>query len=196
MVVGFNVVRALVAARNLGVSARNGNVPRGFFEHAVASAAGASIVAKASGQRSSDAFSAALLHDIGAVLLFKSRRSVWSEILVGPEAAIHSSLRAERTVFGISHDELGADVFEYLHFPAGLTASARDHNKLPGPDVARLSLAVIGGITLAESVGIVGATEQVAPIHHTIEALDIDVDIAELQHRLQRERAELRAVLG
>ena len=43
MVVGFNVVRALAASGSLGLGDPAGEMPDGFFEHSIASAAGAAV---------------------------------------------------------------------------------------------------------------------------------------------------------
>lgn len=68
-VLGFTMVRNLAMANLVNLSASNPHLPRGYVDHAVASAAGAAAVAERVGLKVRDAWSVALLHDLGVVLL-------------------------------------------------------------------------------------------------------------------------------
>jgi putative nucleotidyltransferase with HDIG domain len=172
MVVGFNVVRALVAAGSLGVHASATNVPNGFYDHAIASAAGAGVIARRVGARSSDAFSAALLHDIGTMLLQQTHPEQWTEVTSGPDGSGPSTLAAERRVFGAGHDEVGAAVLDYLHFPQSLADAVLQHNWVPTPAMPKLSLIILAGVALAEHQGHPGPSQPVASLSDALVALD------------------------
>lgn len=197
MVVGFNVVRALTAAGILGISPGSEDAPDGYFEHSLASAAGASVIARHASARASDAFSAALLHDIGALLLKRDKPAQWEEVLVSTSEGSHSSLRAEARVFGRSHDEIALEVLEYLHFPDSILEAAGQHNQAPAHATSRLAQIVIAGIALAEAANTPSATAPVAPLDEALVALKIAPRAADpvLFEQFREELASLRAIL-
>ncbi len=70
IVLGLSVVRSLAVSTAAGLfDARARQLPTGFWDHAIAVAAGAGCVALHLGVPKADAFSAGLLHDIGEVLI-------------------------------------------------------------------------------------------------------------------------------
>jgi len=196
MVVGFNVVRALAASGTLGLTSNGSDMPRGYFDHSIASAAGASVVAREAGLRPADAFSAGLLHDVGGALLFRSARSRWQETIITEGNTYYTSLESERAVFGAGHDELGAQVLSYLHFPASIVDIVRRHNDDPDLIEERLTSVVIAGIALAEADGTNSTSQPVDNVVHSIETAGISATkIPELTLSLRDEVGELRALL-
>jgi len=196
MVVGFNVVRALAASGTLGLTSNGSDMPKGFFDHSIASAAGASVVAREAGMRPADAFSAGLLHDVGGALLFRAARSRWQETVVTDGDGYHTSLRAERTVFGAGHDELGAEVLSYLHFPPSIVDIVLRHNEDPDLIEERLTSVVIAGIALAEADGTGSTSQPIDNMAHALETAGISVSkIPELTASLRDEVGELQALL-
>jgi putative nucleotidyltransferase with HDIG domain len=197
MVVGFNVVRALTAAGILGIRAGNDDAPEHYFEHSLASAAGASVVARQTSGRASDAFSAALLHDIGALLFKREKPAQWEEVLVTSSEGAHSSLRAEARVFGQGHDKIAVEVLDYLHFPNSILEAAGQHNQAPAHATSRLSQIVIAGISLAEASGTPSATDRVAPLDEALVALEIAPATANpmLFEQLAEELASIKTIL-
>lgn len=196
MIVGFNVVRALVAAGSLGVRAGNSEMPRGFYEHAIASAAGASVLASRTRTRAADAFSAALLHDVGAALLYRAHPRGFAQAAAAT-GGTRMELAAERRVFGFGHDEVAGVVLDALHFPAPLTGAVREHNRLPDVTSGPLSRLVIGGIGLAEQLGVGGCTDPVAAAPAALASLDIAVgELPDLVRATEQEMAELRSIFA
>lgn len=198
MVVGFNVVRALAASGSLGLGDPAGEMPDGFFEHSIASAAGAAVVARQVGVRASDAFSAALLHDVGSPLLYRAARPRWQEAVVEDDNGhVYLSLTAERAVFGSSHDQLGAQVMEYLHFPPSIVDVVSSHNNPSALVTSRLTRIVIAGIALAEAAGHASTTQPIADPVDAFEAVDLSFPPSdEMLEDLESEIADLRAVLA
>ncbi len=196
MVVGFNVVRSMTAAGILGIRTGNPDVPDHFFDHSIAAAAGASVVARRTSSRASDAFSAGLLHDIGAVLLHRSKPAQWSEVQVRTPEGSHASLRAEQKVFGTGHDEAAAEVLEYLHFPTPIVESAAQHNQVPAHVSSKLVQVVIAGIALAEASGVPSATDTVAPLDEALAALGMPPEAdTSLFEELEEEIESLKFIL-
>ncbi len=197
MVVGFNVVRALAAAGVLGIGGDNTDVPNNYYDHCLASAAGASVVAQKTRVRPTDAFSAALLHDIGALLLFRSRPTEWREAQEETPMGRRAILKREVQVLGTSHDEVAAEVLAYLHFPATIVEAAGQHNLSPWSASSTLAQVVIAGISLAEAAGVASATEPVAPLGEALESLSLaPTPDPMLFEQLEEELANLRTLLG
>ena len=197
MVVGFNVVRALSTAGALGINRQSTDVPENYFGHAVASAAGATVVARHTNVRASDAFAAALLHDIGALLMHRAEPAKWSEVVADTPSGPQASLRAERHVFGTTHDEVAASVLRHLYFPDSIVDAAAEHNQGPTYVGSKLSQVVIAGIALAEAADVPSATDPVAPVEEALVALGMSPHVDPLMfEQLHEEISDLRAVLG
>lgn len=201
MVLGFNVVRALAASGCLGLNRPGGSMPKGFYEHSIASAAGAAVVARHSNIRPADAFSAGLLHDVGAALLFRARQAQWQEMAQLGEHHQFTSLAMERRAFGASHDELGAAVLDYLHFPSSIIEVVRHHNDqvLPGadPELNELTRVVIVGVALAEDRGFQSTSQPIVDPQSAFDSLGIaypptDQMVAELHAEIDDLKALLR----
>lgn len=196
MVVGFNVVRALAAAGSLGLAKRDGEMPDGFFDHSIASAAGASVIAKKLGLRASDAFSAGLLHDVGNALVFRADRARWEEATVVVDGRRRTDLDAERAVFGAGHDELGAEALDYLHFPDSIIDVVRHHNQPVATIENQLTQVVVAGIALAEFQGAPSTTEPISDPQESMSTLGLEFPPSnDLISELDAEVTELRSLL-
>lgn len=198
MVVGFNVVRALATTGGLGLSdPTKGAMPKGYWQHAIASAAASSTLAKEVGVRASDAFSAGLLHDIGAALLFRAAHDRYVEASVTRNGRTYFALDAEQRVLGAGHDGVGAVVLEHLFFPPILVNAVRDHNVAPDELEDRMTKIVVAGLALAELRGYPACSEPAPPLADAMAALDLPAEPdEELLARLDREIADLRALLS
>ncbi len=199
MVVGFNVVRALAASGGLGLAdARAGVMPPNYWNHAIASAAGASRVARRVGERSSDAFSAALLHDVGAALLWRALGADYQAAQRDDlDGRPRLGLSCELDAVGATHDEVGAAVLESLFFPRALVDAVADHNRPPADVGDRMGRVVICGLALAEASGEPGATAPPPPLAEALGALNLSADLCdELLVETAEEIRVLRALLA
>jgi putative nucleotidyltransferase with HDIG domain len=136
MILGFNTVRNLV----LGVSAF-GLLPQKamsaglnrtkFWEHSIAVAVAASIVAKRRSPNArnvvEEAFIAGLLHDIGKLFLdcyFPVQYAVCMAFSVRENISV---FEAERRVLDVTHPTVGKRIAEQWNFPPLLSAAIADH---------------------------------------------------------------------
>jgi len=196
MVLGFNVVRALAASGCLGLSSPDGAMAKGFYEHSIASAAGAAVVARERGLRPADAFSAGLLHDVGAALLFRASSEDWQAAAQLGETHQFTKLEAERRIFGAGHDELGAEVLEYLHLPDSIVDVVRNHNSSAELAANELTRVVIAGVALAEAHGYQSTSEPIADPHGAMASVGIEFPGSpELVAAFGTEIDDLRALL-
>ena len=130
-ILGFGSLRGLVLSAGLisAFSAANGAGVR----HSLAAAAAATTLAAGLGLERHTAFTAALLHNLGALLLGHFAPLPWATLTDGPDSAAaddNAHLARERQVFGYDHCELGAEITRRWNFPASIQSAIR-HYPLP-----------------------------------------------------------------
>lgn len=101
-----------------------------LWKHAVATG----VMAKTISDRVDDSeppslFTAALLHDIGKVVLSSFVDRYFEQIIGLVTAGDHSFLEAESAMFGINHAELGAKITESWDFPEDIVEAIRLHHR-------------------------------------------------------------------
>jgi putative nucleotidyltransferase with HDIG domain len=106
--------------------------PAGFWRHGLLTAAAASVIARHVGGSPADAFSAGLLHDLGAVLLHSSDRVAFN---AAQRAGSRTSdvLAAEIDAFGASHTMVGAEALDAWCFPAHFVEAVAMHHGADDP---------------------------------------------------------------
>jgi putative nucleotidyltransferase with HDIG domain len=179
MAVGFSTVRTftLAAAFDLFTD-RGANLPADFWHHALAVAAGTTVIARKVRLSPGDAFSAGLLHDLGEALLFRHAPDRFEATRLAVNDDIEQRLAVERTEFGVDHAEAAAVVLRDSRFPKALVEAIADHHQPPrkrwaGKPDLRAVVAV--GETLGECLpadaSLVPADDVVTP---AVEALGLD----------------------
>ena len=130
-VVGFPTVRAMAAVHASGLfEPGEHTVPDGYWEHSVATATVCSVLAPRAGVRPNQAFPLGLLHDLGSALLFRADPERFEAAMA--QARSGTPLRkAERSTFGMAHDEAAARVFAAWRFPETFIEAVADHHAHP-----------------------------------------------------------------
>jgi putative nucleotidyltransferase with HDIG domain len=128
-----NVLRAVMTA---GMSryfrAQKGYDVKGgdLWEHAVAVALMAQIcAAKMSRPDDPRLFTAAILHDIGKMVLGEFVHESWNKIQELVEKQQYSFLEAEEEVIGVNHAELGGEVARIWKFPDEILKAIAFHHR-------------------------------------------------------------------
>jgi putative nucleotidyltransferase with HDIG domain len=131
--VGFNAIYRLVAMVTgetlLGSEQKGYGIAAGeLWEHSVMAAVAARVMASKLGGEENLAFTAALLHDIGKLVLGVFLEGSEQPVLrqTGPSGL--SFLEAEKAVLGVEHAEIGGRVLEEWNFPENLVSAVRHHH--------------------------------------------------------------------
>lgn len=74
-----------------------------------------------------EAFLAGLLHDIGQMSLYESRKNGYDEIMEFINADEQKTCELEKQVFGADHRSVGGMILDSWHFPAMYADSAGEH---------------------------------------------------------------------
>ena len=159
VVLGMRTVRTLVTAAALAGSFKppscEGFDFPGFWHHSVCAAVSAKLVAKAIGCDGETAFTAALLHDVGQLVLATGFPERFARVLALRSEGEVALIDAEQTLLGIDHATLGALLAERWHFPREIVEAIGHHHappRLDGP--ASLVHVVYVAGTLAHLLGL------------------------------------------
>jgi HD-like signal output (HDOD) protein len=150
-VIGFSAIRSMAALNATGLDSGNQPGPKGFWEHAAATAAACSTVSPRFGLVTGDAFAAGLLHDLGIALLSTFDRDGHQAIasVDGADGALLAA--AERMHFGMGHDDAAAHVLSAWRFPPAFIDAIAGHHA-EGPPTSPLSAATRAGDVVAAAI--------------------------------------------
>jgi putative nucleotidyltransferase with HDIG domain len=160
--VGFNTLMQIILNRSFQ-SVLNGpcqgyDLDTGaLWKHSVSCAILTEIVSqRIQREPSATQFTAALLHDMGKVVLSASVRETFEEIKTLVREQGYSFIGAEREVLGVDHAELGGLIAEKWKFPGPIVEAVRYHhtpwlNRGEDPDMVALvhlanCMAILTGI--------------------------------------------------
>lgn len=131
--------------------------PPGFWAHSLATAVGASLIARRLNAPVDDAFTAGLLHDIGATVLYRRDRLRYERASVPASGRTRSVVDAEEHEFHTSHNQVGARLLERWNLPERLVRAVRHHHvnpELVGDEFSRII--VVGHIVANAVTGAAG----------------------------------------
>jgi len=115
-----------------------------YWRHSLAVAIAANHLGLASPRRITGLFVPALLHDIGALLLFVARPNDARRILIETENRDVEGRIVERSILGTDHAELGARLQASWQLPERTSAVARYHHEpSAAPEEMRRSVDVV-----------------------------------------------------
>ena len=127
-VIGFAAVRSMAAISATGLSSQSA-IPTGFWHHAAAAAAGASVVAPRFDLAAADCFAAGLLHDVGTAFLHGFDHQGHLALLAehGTDGAALANAEAEK--YGMGHDAAAAHVLAAWKFPVPFVEAVAWHHR-------------------------------------------------------------------
>jgi putative nucleotidyltransferase with HDIG domain len=130
---GFNNVCQLVVAVVGSRAMRNpkkgyGSTGDSLWRHSVVSALAAKAMAHDAGDNEGIVFTAAILHDIGKIILAQALEDRYERLIHEVECNQASLLEGESRVLGVQHAEIGARVLARWNFPDDLVVAVRNHH--------------------------------------------------------------------
>jgi len=133
-ILGINAVRSLVLSFSfLGIRRTGFGDPfdyETFWERTLATAVAARLLAAAvDGIDADEAFTAALLQNIGALILARTLPEEYAQVMARDQAHTEALSAIEQEIIGIDHMEVGHEVASSWGFPAVLTEPIRWHHQ-------------------------------------------------------------------
>lgn len=153
-VLGFSTVRSLAVATTARVIGVEASVPRGFWNHAAATACACALVSGRVDAPRPDAFSLGLLHDLGDALLHQADPDGWRaarSAATSPDSL--DAVYSERRVLGIDHARAAGRVLTAWRFPTEFTTAIEHHHDGPDQALTPLHKALVAGHALAGLLG-------------------------------------------
>lgn len=160
LILGFSNLRSLVLSSGLiGAFADATAMAR-----SMATAAAAGSLAGALGGDSGQAFTAGLLHNLGALLLNRFAPEHWRGLDDAVINAAENRRDRERALFGFDHCELAAEIAGHWRFPAGIQSALRMHPYPPDEPAEPLVDLVHVAWAIAAADGPAGCPALAAPV--------------------------------
>ena len=156
---GFNQVYRLVAsvcgARTLSPAQKGYGFAKGeLWQHSVATAIASQLIAEDLGDEANVVYTAALLHDIGKIVLAEALEHVYTKLVEETESNQQSLLDTEKKLLGVQHAEIGGHLLATWNFPARLAAAVWFHHQPDGAaEHQRIAAAVYLGNMIAHFMG-------------------------------------------
>ncbi len=125
----FRLVAAATGSRALTPAQKGYGIDEGeLWRHSVTTAVAAQLIARDRGDDENLAFTAALLHDIGKVVLSQALEQSYAKLIEEVSKQQQSMLEAEKKVLGVQHAEIGGRLLARWRFPANLVAAVWFHH--------------------------------------------------------------------
>lgn len=121
MILGFSNLRGLVLSSGLISAFTDAEATA----RSLATGAAAGSLARSLKLEVGQAFTAGLLHNLGALLLGHFAPSHWQALVSEPCEAGDDRLMKERQIFGYDHCELGAEIAGQWRFPTSIQSAIR-----------------------------------------------------------------------
>ena len=170
----YRIVANLIGEQSLGAAQRGYGIGQGeLWKHCAVTAVAARGIAQELGGDESLVFTAALLHDLGKLVLSTSLEGAYARVIAKIESSQFSFLEAETAILGVQHAEVGGRLLERWNFPDNLVrAVCHHHDPLQArPDESLAAYVHLGDI-LAHMLGH-GYGYQAYAVRCRAEAFDI-----------------------
>jgi putative nucleotidyltransferase with HDIG domain len=125
----YQLVAAAMGARMLGAPQSGYGLDEGeLWKHSVAVAVTAQVMARKLGDDENLVFTAALLHDIGKIILAQALESIYPKLIRETEINQQSLLESEKKLLGVQHAEVGARLLERWKVPPNIVSAVWFHH--------------------------------------------------------------------
>lgn len=170
----YQLVAAISGARALSPAQKGYGIESGeLWKHSVAAAVAAQLMARDLGDDEQVAFTAALLHDIGKIVLAEALEPLNGRLMAAIEKQHCAAVEAEKMLLGVQHDEIGGRLLARWKFPPRLVAAVWFHHQpASAKPYERLASYVYLGNLVAYFLGY-GYGHQAFALQARAEALEI-----------------------
>ena len=125
-----------------------------IWNHSIAAAVAADILAKRVGDKPGTAFTTALLHDLGKLVLVGAAPAEYAQVVEHAQATRQSQVEVEKGFFGVDHAEVGGRLLARWNFtPHMVAAVCSHHGSAPNESSDRLAATVRLGNLFAHFLG-------------------------------------------
>lgn len=200
--IGFGEIYRIVASgmgeRMLGGPQKGYGIAQGeLWKHCAVTAVAARVIARELGGDESTVFTAALLHDIGKLVLGTALEGAYAEVIAKTEGSQLSLLEAEKEILGFDHAEIGGRLLARWNFPENLVKSVlHHHDPAKAQPFEQLAAYIHLGDVLAHWLGH-GYGHQAYALRCRTEALDIlSVTATDLEQFLIKTADSVEEVLS
>lgn len=135
MILGFSTVRSLVvatSAHSMYMKDDEHGMKMKLWRHSLSSAVTArQLAVRLKHPDKEEVFIAALLHDIGKLVMMQKMTESYHEIVSRVQDDQREFYEVESQVLGFSHDQVARLLLETWSFPESITASVCGHHQLP-----------------------------------------------------------------
>jgi len=189
-ILGFRTIRCLATTSGIIAAIPAGTHasfdPMAFWRHGIAAAVCARELATNIDCEAENAYTAALLHDIGRLVLATQFPVHFSAVLAYQTEQGRSLMEAEREILGLDHAAVGHALTRHWNFPSALQDAIALHHTPRLADEDALTTIVRAANLLAH--GLMDAQEDAAHESPAMAALARDVGIDSDQWEATRQR--------
>jgi putative nucleotidyltransferase with HDIG domain len=126
----YRMVATITAGRSIMALEKNGVVEQGeLWKHLVTTAVAAQLMAADRAADEGVVFTAALLHDIGKIVLAQALGNIYANVLQVAHLNQASLLETEKKLLGVHHAEIGGRLLAGWQFPPNLVAAVSFHHQ-------------------------------------------------------------------
>ncbi|MCL5097786.1 MAG: HDOD domain-containing protein [Candidatus Omnitrophica bacterium] len=170
----FQLLVALSSAKALLPQQKGYGIQTGeLWKHAIVTAQAAKYLAQDKDDDANLAFTAAMLHDIGKIVLAQKLEPVYAALITRIVDGQSSLLEAEKELLGVQHAEIGGRLLERWQFsPSFVRAVWNHHDPLLAQPDEKLAAYIYLGNMIAYSMGF-GYGHQAFAMHERAEALKL-----------------------
>lgn len=182
MILGFFTVRSIVIATSTHrlYNCNDSNAPQSkLWRHTLATAVAARQIATHLRRPEKDeVFIAALLHDIGKLVMMQRVAEPFANVIERVEESHSSFLSVENEILGFNHCDVGIVLLQKWQFPDSLTQAIYRHHNLPGPDEDNAFMAYLInlGNCLAKNLEVGFSDNRIEQLSETTPARHLGLD--------------------
>ena len=127
----YTLVAAISGARALSPAQKGYGINAGeLWKHSVTSAVAGQLIARSQDDPDEGlVFTAALLHDLGKIVLADALEHIYAKLVEESRAQQSAMIETEKRLLGVNHAEIGGRLLTRWKFPENLVAAVAHHHQ-------------------------------------------------------------------